>query len=262
VDAAPNGAPIRNPLAELPPSEGIERNHTTMTITPDTLVQRWTDPAARPLFKGSLIDDTGCCCAQGDALRCAGWTDEKLRETDQAIADREVATLLGISLAESILLRNVNDKRNGCPQDVFLDRGKILGPHHALWTAFARHIDTLDAAGWKKVTAAWTAAWTAAGTAARDAAWAAAWTAAWDAAGDAAGAAAWTAAGAAARDAAWAAAWAAAGTAAWTAAGDAAGDAAGELIGWSKLKEPFFLRFFFDDPAAWVASVEGGAACA
>ena len=53
---------------------------------------------------------------------------------------------------------------------------------------------------------------------------------------------------------------AAAGAAAWDAAGDAAGAAAGdaawECVGISEISDPFFLRFFFSDVSAWLASVK------
>src|SRR5690606_16672121 len=177
---------------------------------------RWSDPKSRPLIKGRLIDETGCCCAQGDVLRCAGHSDQQLRLFAPESADREVARLLGITLAESVLLRLVNDEEDGClqPQDVFQAPEKVLGPHYKLWTAFARHIEQMTPQDWERVAAAalaaeaaaWTAAEAAAETAAGAAAGAAAWEAAWEAA--------WTAAEAAAETAAWAAA----GTVAWAAA--------------------------------------------
>jgi hypothetical protein len=209
------------------------------TRTPLDFVARWSDPAARPLFKGKLIDDDGCCCAQGDVLRVCGWTDDQLRATAQSDADAEVADLLGISRFHSALLRHVNDQSDGCPQAVLTEAGlaAILGPNWRLMLAFGRHIDTLGAADWKSVAAALAAARAAALAAAWDAALAAALAAAWDAARDAARDAAGTAAGAAAR----AAAGAAARTAAW------------ECIGISRLASPFFLRMFFGDGTqAWI----------
>ena len=232
-----------------------------MNVTCESMATRWADPNARPLFKGKLIDSDGCCCAQGDVLRCCGATDAELRRMPQQKADVLVAKALGISRAHAILLRQVNDSTDGCPQDVLTQPEKVLGPHANLWIAFGRHLDSLDANGWAKVDAAWDAA-EAAWDAAR-AAWAAARAAeaAWDAARAADAAWAAWAAGDAARAARAAeaarAAWAAeAARAAWA----AARAAAWELIGWSNLDEPFFLRMFFADPAAWVASVEAGGA--
>src|SRR5690606_27424844 len=127
-------------------------------------------------------------------LRCAGFSDQQLREITQENADREVARLLGISLAESVLIRVINDSTDGCPQDVFKAPEKVLGPHHRLWTAFAKHLDRMRKEDWERVAAAalaardaaWAAAWAAAGAAARSAAWDAAWDAAWEAAWNAA----------------------------------------------------------------------------
>ena len=141
------------------------------TITLDSMVQRWTDPKARPLFKGSLIDDDGCKSAQGDVLACAGWTDGQLRELSQNNADMEVAKVLGISTAHAILLRGVNDKKDGCPQDVLAAPEKILGDQAGNLLAFWLHLDRMTGDDWEKVAAARDAAGAAA--------WAAAWTAAW-----------------------------------------------------------------------------------
>ena len=145
------------------------------TVTPQTMVRRWTSPIARPLFKGSLIDSDGCCCAQGDVLRVCGMSDDDLRAMEQAKADRLVAQSLGISLAESILLREVNDSKEGCPQNVLIladdGIGRILGPNWRVVVAFFRHLDTLTPEDWA-----------AARAAARAAAWAAR-----DAAGECAG---------------------------------------------------------------------------
>ena len=149
------------------------------TITLDSMVQRWTDPKARPLFKGSLIDDDGCKCAQGDVLACAGWTDDQLRGLSQDKADMEVAKVLGISTTHAVLLRGVNDEKDGCPQDVLAAPEKILGDQAGKLLAFWLHLDRMTGDDWEKVAAAGTAAWTDAWADARTAAWAAAWTAAW-----------------------------------------------------------------------------------
>ena len=195
-----------------------------MTVTIEAIVQRWTNPNARPLFKGNLISEDGCCCAQGDVLRCSGWTDDHLRSITQENADKEVSKILGISRGHAVLLRIVNDRADGCPQYVLTNPEKVLGPNAKVVLAFFRHFDTLDHDGWIKVAAARAAAGAAARDAARAAAWAAAGAAAWDAAGDAAGA--------------------------------AAGDAAWECVGISEISDPFFLRFFFSDVSAWLASVK------
>jgi hypothetical protein len=236
-------------------------------VTIDTMLERWSG-LERPLFKGKLIDAEGCKCAQGDVLFCAGFTDAQLRNMEQSKADRETATILGISRTHAVLLRNVNDKSRGCPQLVLSHPEQIIGDKAPILLAFWLYLDNMsDAArdaGWDAAcaaawdagcAAAWAAACAAAWDAARDAGCAAACAAAWDAARDAgwdaacaaawavaraaAGAAAWAAAGAVA----WAAAWAAAGAAAWAAAG-----ASTEIQGMDKLeadgREPYFLAFF------------------
>lgn len=190
-------------MTPIAPPSGAEM----MTITIDSIVARWTDPSRRPLFKGELIHidgDTVCRCAQGDILHLAGWADERLASVDQSEADAAVAALLGISRAHSILLRNVNDSADGCPQDVLVAPERVLGPHAHLVLAFWHHLDAMTADDWGRVTAAMaagTAAWTT-----RDIAWDAAEAAARDSARDSArdaGAAVWAAA-----MAAGAAAWA------------------------------------------------------
>jgi hypothetical protein len=197
-------------------------------ISHEAVIARWEDPSARPLFKGKLIDEDGCCCAQGDILRTfCGWTDEQLRKVNvQAKADAEVAQALGISRFQAVLLRVVNDYQDGCPQDVLRAPEKVLGDQAHILLAFGRHLDRMTPTQWA---AAWDAAWVAA----RDAAWVAV------------------------RDAAGAAA----GDAAWDAARDAAGDAAGvaaEIQGARVLREqgrPFFFLplFGFADPEAVLA---------
>ena len=203
----------------------------------DKLVQRWSDPAERPTFKGSLIDIDGCCCAQGEALRCSGFSDNDLREMPQHDADIKTAEILGISVTHSVLLRVINDSCPGSPQDVLAAPEKILGKHADLVLEFWWHLDAITAA-------AGAAAWEAAG----EAVWAAAGEAAWAAAREAAGEAVWAAAG----EAAWAAAWEAAGEAVWAAAGEAAwaaaraaAGAANEIQGHELISSPlFFLPMF------------------
>jgi len=109
-------------------------------ITIEKIVRRW-DSAERPLFRGCLIDKNGCCCAQGDVLRLAGKSDEELRTMKQYIADREVARLLNISITHSVLLRHVNDKNDGCPQDVLQNPEKILGVETTRILKFWRWVD-------------------------------------------------------------------------------------------------------------------------
>jgi hypothetical protein len=197
-----------------------------MPVSIEQMVARWTALDARPLFKGMLIDDAGCCCAQGDVLRVCGWSDERLHHTEQYDADVTVAGELGISITHSVLLRQVNDKVDGCPEDVLIHPERIIGDQAPRVLAFWRWVDQMDAAAGAAVGAA---AWDAGG----DAAWAAARTAAWAAAGDAAGDAA--------RDTARAAAWAAAG---------AAASATNEIQGARYLKKFFFLPMFgISDPA-------------
>lgn len=117
-------------------------------------VARWTDPKRRPLFRGSLIDPDGCKCAQGDVLAACGWTDKQLRALAQEQADTETMKLLGISRAHTILLRAVNDKTDGCPQDVLSAPEKVLGKHARLLLAFWRHLDAMTPEMWD---AAWDA---------------------------------------------------------------------------------------------------------
>ena len=198
-----------------------------MEITIQGVCDRWSG-LERPLFKGMLIDTDGCCCAQGDVLRLSGRSDDELRDMDQTIADREVARLLGISVAHSVLLRHVNDRQDGCPQDVLLHPERVLGDQAKRVLAFWQRIDFMTPEQW--LTAREAAGLTAR-EAARETAWAAARETACDAAMEAAGVAAWEAAGAAAREAAREAAWVAARETAWAAARAAAGEAARAAAG-------------------------------
>lgn len=169
----------------------------------EKMVARWSDPNARPLFKGSLIDGDGCCCAQGDVLRMCGWSDSQLRATEQSKVDREVAALLDISCAHAVLLRIINDRGDGCPQDVIANPERILGDQVLRVLAFWRRLDGLTKEQWAAAVALANArvsrradAWNASGHAARDAVEAASRAAAWHAAGYAARDAAGYAAGA------------------------------------------------------------------
>lgn len=205
------------------------------------LVNRWNAPGGIP-FKGALISEDGCMCAQGQALHyIGGMTADELRKIDQRDADTRTMKLLGISRFHAILLRGVNDGQPGAPSVVLTDPEKVMGDQAQTVLAFGRHMDRMTGVQWD-------ATRDAARTATRDAAR----TAAWDAAGDAAR----TAAGAAA---AGAAAWDAARTAAAKAAAGAAEHAVAEIMGAKALRErgiPFtFLPMFgFADPEAVLAA--------
>ena len=173
------------------------------------LISRWDEDEGKP-YKGELFDfdsydgegepPLSCMCAQGQVLHVvAGWSVDDFRESGQTKADREVAKLLNISTAHSILLRTINDKRDGAPSVVLTDPGKVLGDQWSKLLDFWWHLDQMTAEQWDAAwDAAWAVAWDAAGAAAGAVAWAVAWDAAGLAAGDAARAAAWDAAGAAA----------------------------------------------------------------
>jgi hypothetical protein len=210
-----------------------------MTMTKEELLARW--PTDIP-FKGSLISDDGCMCAQGQVLHyVGGMSPYDLREIDQEDADKHTAELLGISRAHAVLLRHVNDGQPGAPTCVLTEPEKILGDQAQIVLAFWRHFDRMTEAEWQSVYAAEIAAEDAAEIAARDAAEIAAGYAARDAARDAA----W----AAARDAAWAAAWSAARDAAgnWSAS-DAAAGASTEIQGAAVMRangQPFYFLPMF-----------------
>ena len=185
---------------------------------------RWKS-AERPLFKGHLIDANCQVCAQGDVLRVAGYSDKQLREITQSFADIEVAKILGISRAHSILLRQVNDRADGCPQDVLESPEKIIGDNAQTILIFWRFIDSMTSKQWD---------------AARDATWdaAASWTTAWNVA--------WAIAGAAAEVAAEASAGASAG-----AAVGAVMEIQGESVFITDGRPFYFLPFFgFANPQA------------
>jgi len=196
-----------------------------MAATLKSMRDRWSDPTARPLFKGRLIDSDGCCCAQGDVLRVCGWTDYQLRLSTQLDADKAVAASLLISLSHSVLLRVVNDNENGCPQDVLDVDGpgivRFLGPDAKLVLAFWHHLDSMTKDQWD---AACNAACDAGGDAE------------WDTSGDA-----WCDAW---RDVTWEATW----PIEWFATealAEAVSGAVSEVQGISKLiTEPYFLPMF------------------
>ena len=116
-------------------------------VTIDSMVKRWTS-SSRPLFKNKLISEDNCCCAQGDVLVCSGRTFDDLRLMKQAEADREVAKILRIPLAQAILLRVVNDRDDGCPQDVLSNPEKILGPEAHRVLNFWAKLDCMTPMAW------------------------------------------------------------------------------------------------------------------
>ena len=149
-----------------------------------TLIARWSEPDGIP-FKGRLISDDGCMCAQGQVLHyVGGWDADRLRSVNQNYADRETARLLGISTAHAVLLRKINDGQPGAPSVVLTDPAQVLGAQAHIVLAFWRHLDRMTPAQWIAARAA------PVGAAGYDA---------WTAAVDAAGFAAWNAGGAAAR---------------------------------------------------------------
>ena len=193
-----------------------------MTTAIETLVAKWAEPDGIP-YKGKLISEDGCMCAQGQALHyIGGWTDDRLRRVGQVEADVETAKLLGISRAHVVLLRKVNDGQPGAPSVVLTDPAKVLGDQAETILAFWRHLDRMT---------------TTQRAAARAASWDAARDASWAAAGDAAGAAA--------RAAARAASWDAAGAA------GACSEIQGAAIMRQKGQPFYFLPMFgFADPDA------------
>lgn len=140
----------------------------------DTLVAKWAQPDGIP-FKGLLISDDGCMCAQGQALHyVGGWDFERLKSVQQEDADKETAKLLGISVAHAILLRRINDGQPGAPSVVLTNPEAVLGDQAPTILAFWHHLDRMTADDWLKAAAARAAARAAAWAAAGDAAWAAA----------------------------------------------------------------------------------------
>jgi hypothetical protein len=171
-----------------------------MNTATETLLEFWKHPRNIP-FKGNLISTeppkdgekpTTCMCAQGQALyMVGGYTEEDLRNIEQPKADKEVAELLGISVAHSILLRKINDDQEGAPSDVLTNPEKYLGKNHKAVLDFWWYMDSLSEDQWKEVASRYyaldNAARVAAGFAARGAAGYAAGFAARGAAGYAAG---------------------------------------------------------------------------
>jgi hypothetical protein len=200
----------------------------TKPATIDELLDYW--PGNIPFKKKLVSDDGSCMCAQGQALHfLGGLTVDELRVINQRDADLQVAKLFGISLAHSILLRNINDNREGAPSCVIRNPEQVLGDQAQTVLAFWRHLDRMTPAARAAVEEAARAV-----SLSRAAAGAAAW--------EVVGAAAWAAAGAAAASLSWAAA-----------------GATSEIQGASFIRannQPFvFLPLFgFSDPESVIAS--------
>jgi hypothetical protein len=93
--------------------------------TVDELLDYW--PGDIP-FKGNLISDDGCMCAQGQVLHfVGGMSPDEMRKIEQAEADKRVAELMGISRAHAVLLRQVNDSQPGAPTCVIREPEKVFG---------------------------------------------------------------------------------------------------------------------------------------
>jgi hypothetical protein len=212
----------------------------TKPATIDELLDYWQENIP---FKKKLVNDDGSLmCAQVQALHfLGGLTVDELRDIDQRDADLQVAKLFGISLAHSILLRNINDNREGAPSCVIRNPEQVLGYQAQTVLAFWRHLDRMTPAAWEAVREAAEAV---------SLSWAAAGSAAWQVVG----AAAWGAAGAAVRAAVGATVGAAAGAAVGATAG-----ATHEIQGASFIRannQPFaFLPLFgFSNPKSVITS--------
>jgi hypothetical protein len=166
-----------------------------MNTAAETLLAFWEDPRNIP-FKRRLISEeppgdgkepTTCMCAQGQALyKIGGYSEEDLRSITQYKADREVARLLDISAAHSVLLRLINDGQPGAPSDVLTSPEKYLGKNYQAVMKFWWFVDGLTGGQWKEVASRCRALGAAAAAAAIATAAAAGATAV-DAAADAAG---------------------------------------------------------------------------
>jgi hypothetical protein len=83
--------------------------------------------------------------AQGQTLyREGGYTVEQLQKMSQFDADRYTARILGISVVHSELLKYVNEKFPGAPQDVLTNPEKYLGPNYREVLRFWAHVETLS----------------------------------------------------------------------------------------------------------------------
>lgn len=137
------------------------------------------DPETRPTLSHFLCDEHNCMCAQGAILHHMSRVScVRLREMDQHVADKKVARKLGISMFHSILIRKVNDSKDGCPEDAI--RGEIdpeagirvVGPQAAEMFAWGRRLDRLTTDETERLDepesdTPWVAAWVAARDAAR-----------------------------------------------------------------------------------------------
>jgi len=144
------------------------------------LIARWNTDDGKP-YKGCLIDmdsyedgNLSCMCAQGQVLHVlGGWLPEMLFKGGQQVADAETAKLLNISMAHSVLLRQINDMDDGQPAKVLTDPGAILGDQWSKLLDFWWYIDAIDAKEWRRVRDVWfkakTSAMNAAERAFRDA---------------------------------------------------------------------------------------------
>jgi hypothetical protein len=131
-----------------------------MNTAAETLLAFWEDPRNIP-FKSSLISEeppgdgkepTTCMCAQGQALyKIGGYTEDDLRIIEQSKADREVARLLVISVAHSVLLRLINDGQPGAPSDVLTSPEKYLGKNCHAVMKFWWAMDGLSQGQWNEV---------------------------------------------------------------------------------------------------------------
>lgn len=150
---------------------------TILTPAAAEAVARWTDPDRRPLFKGNLIDWAayqdgggdginiveGCACAQGDILLHNGFTPNDLHSMQQSEADAKFAELLGISISHGILVRNINDKSDGFPENVLTNPESVLGEGARYILGFWLHLDRMTDDDWRAAREAWEAraAWAA-----------------------------------------------------------------------------------------------------
>jgi hypothetical protein len=97
----------------------------------------WASGEGKP-YKGELIDigayrtnpSLSCMCAQGQILHAlGGMTPSELEDLPVMDADEAVRKLMRISNLHAVLLRNVNDAREGAPIAVFDDLESLLGPN-------------------------------------------------------------------------------------------------------------------------------------
>jgi hypothetical protein len=174
----------------------------TKPATIDELLDYWQGNIP---FKKKLVNDDGSLmCAQIQALHfLGGLTVDELRNIDQRDVDLRVAKLFGISLAHSILLRNINDTQDGAPTCVIRNPEQVLGDQAQTVLAFWRHLDRMTPAdkeavreAARAVSLSWESAVSLSWATVGEAVWEAAPAVALALAGEAAGAAAREAAGA------------------------------------------------------------------